>query len=145
MEGYKMAICSNSSFVAVTHHLDLCNIDDIFEKEDIFTLESVSTSKPSPEIYLKAIKHFNEKPENCLIIEDSIAGLTAACNAGVEAIFYTGATHNFNKTKKIQNTLEMLRLMENNTIIGNTHDLMDIFSYTKNEQARANSKIGGIF
>lgn len=46
----------------------------------------VEKGKPEPDIYLKACSKFNRKPEECIAIEDSINGVTAAIRAGMNAI-----------------------------------------------------------
>lgn len=43
--------------------------------------DDVINSKPSPEIFLKAAELINVSPENCVVIEDSGAGIKAAFNA----------------------------------------------------------------
>ncbi|OTG88791.1 HAD family hydrolase [Acinetobacter sp. ANC 3813] len=52
----------------------------------ILTRENVQNIKPHPEIYLKAIEHFNVQPEECLIIEDSLIGVESANQAGIEVV-----------------------------------------------------------
>jgi beta-phosphoglucomutase len=46
----------------------------------------VSKAKPDPEIFLLGAKEVNTKPEDCVVFEDSQAGLDAAKNAGMKAI-----------------------------------------------------------
>ena len=48
--------------------------------------DKVKRSKPDPEIFLLAASTYGVEPENCLIFEDSIAGVTAAHNAGIPVI-----------------------------------------------------------
>lgn len=48
--------------------------------------DQVENSKPDPEIFLKAAQGLQMPVENCLIIEDSEAGVQAAVNAGIPAI-----------------------------------------------------------
>lgn len=49
----------------------------------ILTRESVSRIKPDLEIYLKALQHLELKAEDCLVFEDSLAGVSAAHAAGI--------------------------------------------------------------
>jgi len=61
--------------------------------EDIFTLiyskGAVKELKPNPEIHYKILKELNVKPEQCLVIEDSLIGVEAANNANIEvAVMY---------------------------------------------------------
>lgn len=60
------------------------NLFDYFEK--IVLYEDVANKKPNPEVYIKLIKELNLKPEDCLIIEDSLSGIQAAKNANIEVL-----------------------------------------------------------
>ncbi|MEX2232032.1 MAG: HAD family phosphatase [Cyclobacteriaceae bacterium] len=46
----------------------------------------VSKGKPHPEVYLKTAKALNYKPENCVVFEDSLAGVEAAKKAGCKVV-----------------------------------------------------------
>ncbi|WP_452227451.1 beta-phosphoglucomutase [Lacinutrix cladophorae] len=46
----------------------------------------VSNAKPDPEVFLIAAKHLNIKPENCIVFEDSVAGVQAANTANMISI-----------------------------------------------------------
>lgn len=46
----------------------------------------VSKAKPDPEVFLIGAKKLNAKPEDCIVVEDAIAGIEAAKNAGMIAI-----------------------------------------------------------
>jgi len=50
----------------------------------LLTREHVDNIKPHPEVYLKALQHFDVPPEQCLIIEDSLIGVEAAKLANIE-------------------------------------------------------------
>jgi beta-phosphoglucomutase len=50
--------------------------------EDIVSASDVCNGKPHPEVYLTAARRASVKPENCLVIEDSIPGIQAAKAAG---------------------------------------------------------------
>lgn len=83
-EGYGLALASNS--VRVT-------IDMMMEKADLqkyldFTLsnQDVTKSKPDPEIYTTAIKRFDLKPEECLVVEDNPNGVKAALGSGANLL-----------------------------------------------------------
>lgn len=52
----------------------------------IYTREDVSAIKPDPEIYGKIQREWNFSPAECLIFEDSLTGVLAARNAGIEAV-----------------------------------------------------------
>ncbi|WP_179004613.1 beta-phosphoglucomutase [Winogradskyella forsetii] len=46
----------------------------------------VSKAKPDPEVFLIAAKQINIKPEDCIVFEDSVAGVTAANTANMISI-----------------------------------------------------------
>ena len=48
--------------------------------------ENYSESKPHPAPYILAAELANCKPKNCLVFEDSIAGVTSAANAGMNVV-----------------------------------------------------------
>lgn len=52
----------------------------------ILTRENVQNIKPHPEIYLNVLEHFKIEAKDCLIIEDSLIGVEAANNAGIEVV-----------------------------------------------------------
>ena len=60
------------------------NIDEIFEI--ILSKEDVKEKKPSPEVHNKIMHLLNVEPCECLIIEDSLIGVQAAKNAGIEVV-----------------------------------------------------------
>lgn len=82
--GMNTAVASSTSYekvkeilteVEVTPYLDLIISGEFFEK-----------SKPDPAIYLKTAELLGVKPEECIAIEDSTAGITAAKCAGMTVI-----------------------------------------------------------
>ncbi|KAJ4777540.1 riboflavin kinase/FMN hydrolase [Rhynchospora pubera] len=48
--------------------------------------DEVEDGKPSPNIFLEAAKRMNTEPSSCLVIEDSVAGVTAGNAAEMEVI-----------------------------------------------------------
>ena len=104
-EGYGLALASNS--VRVT-------IDMMMEKADLqkyldFTLsnQDVTKSKPDPEIYTTAIKRFDLKPEECLVVEDNPNGVKAALGSGanllkVETVYDVTYQNIKNRIKEIE-------------------------------------------
>lgn len=64
--------------------LEQMNIMHVFDL--ITRKEDVINKKPDPEIYNKIMQHYNAKPKECLIFEDSYTGVLASKNAGVEVV-----------------------------------------------------------
>jgi HAD superfamily hydrolase (TIGR01509 family) len=75
-EGYRMAVCSNSIRDTIENMMRKAALIDYLEF--IMSNEDVEHSKPSPEIYIKAMKKMNLKPDECLILEDNKNGIKAA-------------------------------------------------------------------
>lgn len=52
----------------------------------ILTREDVTKIKPDPEVYLKALQHFDLAATECLVVEDSLIGVQAALAAGIQVL-----------------------------------------------------------
>ena len=76
LDGYKLAVCSNSIRKTVLTVLSKLGIIEFFDL--ILSNEDVKNSKPHPEIYWKAISEISCLPEETLIVEDSPYGLLSA-------------------------------------------------------------------
>jgi HAD superfamily hydrolase (TIGR01509 family) len=87
--GLSMSIASNSPKDRVKLALQLTGLLPYF-KNAIVTYEDVSQGKPAPDMYLLAAKNAGAKAGNCLVIEDSITGVTAAVDAGCWTLGFTG-------------------------------------------------------
>ncbi len=92
-------------------------IYDMFDL--ILTYEDVTKKKPNPEIYLKVIEKLNVSKESCLIIEDSLEGVKAANNAGIEVL--NVVDENMYKTQEIIDTLSTYKM-------NNLKDILQLLS-----------------
>jgi len=57
----------------------------------VLTLEDYQYTKPHPDPYLTALRRYNLRPEECLVVEDSERGLAAAVAAGLECLIVRSA------------------------------------------------------
>ena len=64
--------------------LDKVKIAGIFDA--IVDGNDISKAKPNPEVFLKAARQTKSQPENCIVFEDSLAGIQAANVAGMMSI-----------------------------------------------------------
>jgi HAD superfamily hydrolase (TIGR01509 family) len=80
----KLALASMNNRAVIEELLERMNISNYFEV--ILTVEEVAKFKPDPEIFLKSAANLRVKPRNCVVIEDSIFGVQAARNAGMDCI-----------------------------------------------------------
>jgi HAD superfamily hydrolase (TIGR01509 family) len=83
-ENYKISVASSTRKERVLQLLEEAKIKD--KVDYIIGGDQVENSKPNPEIFLKAAKGLDINPENCLVIEDSDAGITAAHAANMIGI-----------------------------------------------------------
>jgi HAD superfamily hydrolase (TIGR01509 family) len=61
--------------------------------DNVFSSTQVARGKPAPDLFLHAASRMNTLPEECLVIEDSIAGVQAARAAGMRVIGFVGGSH----------------------------------------------------
>ena len=85
--GVKMAIASSATVSDINFILSHVPIREDFNV--IIDGSRVSKSKPNPQIFLKAAEELNAKPEDCVVFEDSIAGIKAANSAGMKVVGIT--------------------------------------------------------
>jgi HAD superfamily hydrolase (TIGR01509 family) len=92
--GNRRCICSNSSGERLKMELEKTRLYDFFAPE-IFSAGEVGTRepKPSPNVYLHAMKHFGVPAHEALVIEDSVFGVMAAKLSGARVVGFTGGRH----------------------------------------------------
>ena len=59
----------------------------------IFSTALVQRGKPHPDLFLYAAKAMGAAVYDCVVVEDSVAGVTAARRAGMRAIGFVGGSH----------------------------------------------------
>lgn len=91
----KIATCvaSSSPRARVIKALNLTKQLDYFTDEAIFTSQQVKNGKPAPDLFLFAAEKMGFKPQNCIVIEDSAAGIEAAIAANMNVIGFLGGSH----------------------------------------------------
>lgn len=92
---HKMERCvaSNSLRKRVIRSLELTEQIQFFNQEHIFTAAQVQKGKPAPDLFLYAATQMGYAPKDCLVIEDSIAGIQAAQAADMDVIAFLGGGH----------------------------------------------------
>lgn len=84
LDGYRMAVCSNSIRDSMNVMLTKASLIDYFDF--YLSNQDVVKPKPEPDIYLKAIERLGALPSECLILEDSNIGIQAASDAGAHVM-----------------------------------------------------------
>ncbi|EKQ56924.1 MULTISPECIES: HAD family phosphatase [unclassified Clostridium] len=83
-ENYKIAVATSTRRERALELLEKAKIKG--KINFVVGGDEVEHSKPNPEIFLKASKGLNVEPENCIVIEDSDAGIIAAHSAKMTGI-----------------------------------------------------------
>ena len=88
------AVCSNSKGTKLETALRRGELWDrfrpyVYSSKDIEGVEE----KPAPDVFLHAMREFGTEPRATLVVEDSVAGVTAAKAAGARVVGFTGASH----------------------------------------------------
>lgn len=90
--GYKLAIGSSSKNTKKI--LKQIGLDGYFDA--VSDGINITKSKPDPEVFIKAAEMVEEKPENCLVVEDALAGIDAAYAGGfISAGIGDAASHKY--------------------------------------------------
>jgi HAD superfamily hydrolase (TIGR01509 family) len=86
-----------------------------FFGDRLTTYEDVEYGKPAPDIYQLAAFRAGFAPDKCVVIEDSVTGVTAAMAAGCHVIGFTGVAHDpISKAKALKElgVLQVVNSME---------------------------------
>lgn len=95
-KGWKTAVASSTATEKVNmimNRLGLAPWLDVIVGGDQFR-----ESKPNPEIYLKTAKLLQVSPAECITIEDSTVGITAASRAGVQVVALIDDRYGFDRS-----------------------------------------------
>lgn len=89
--GGEHSVASNSPAERVAAALRIGGLTSWFGNR-ITTFEHVRHGKPEPDVFIEAARRAGYEATRCLVIEDSITGVTAAKRAGCTVLGFTG-TH----------------------------------------------------
>ncbi|MHA1539987.1 MAG: HAD family hydrolase [Alphaproteobacteria bacterium] len=90
-------IASSSELERIKFSLRKTGVIDHFEEENIYSAQMVKRGKPFPDLFLHVAAEQGVDPADCLIIEDSVAGVQAATAAGIDVLGFTGGSHIYSK------------------------------------------------
>lgn len=82
--GIPCAVASSSPLIQIEILLNKAGLREYFSR--LQSGESIKRGKPYPDIFLAVCKHFDVKPQDALVFEDSENGLKAAEAGGIPAI-----------------------------------------------------------
>ena len=78
--GYKRALGSSTARVQVLHYMKLAGYEKRFDF--LCTGDMVENGKPAPDMFLLCAEKLGAKPEECVVVEDSVNGIRAGSAAG---------------------------------------------------------------
>jgi len=82
-----MALATAASEMNVLRVMDKLGFRKYFQK--MVTAQDVEHGKPHPEVYIKAAKGLGLRPQDCLVVEDSIPGIQSAKASGAACLALT--------------------------------------------------------
>lgn len=85
-------VASSSPLERIKLSLDVTDLRRHFGA-NVFSASNVAAGKPQPDLFLHAAASAGVGPQDCIVVEDSAAGVSAAAAAGMMAIGYIGGTH----------------------------------------------------
>ncbi|MGB8010465.1 MAG: HAD family phosphatase [Terriglobales bacterium] len=83
-QGWLQAIASSAPRANVEAVLEALAVAQFFQ--GIVSAEDVHRGKPDPEVYLTAAARVGASPDRCIVVEDAVAGIEGARNAGMRSI-----------------------------------------------------------
>lgn len=83
-KGFKIGLATNSPFRLIPVVLEKIGIQHCFDA--VCSSEHEKQGKPHPDVYISISKKLGVEPENCIAIEDSITGIKAAKQAGMQVV-----------------------------------------------------------
>lgn len=87
--GWETCIASGGRLQKMAQTLRVTGLDGCFAAERIFSATMVEHGKPAPDLFLHAARVCGFAPQACVVVEDSLPGVTAARAAGMRTLAYT--------------------------------------------------------
>ena len=85
--GFKIALASSAPIENIRLVTQGLGINNCFHS--IVSGRDVAEGKPNPQVFLLAAQKLGVKPKNCIVIEDAVAGISAAKRAGMRCLAIT--------------------------------------------------------
>lgn len=108
----KICVASNGQRDSVLNSLKMGDLIELFSEDHIFTGLQVESPKPAPDLFLMAAKRLGVQPQDVLVIEDSVPGVTAGVAAGMDVYGFTGVNHDPEKTSGMLKNAGALKIYD---------------------------------
>jgi HAD superfamily hydrolase (TIGR01509 family) len=90
--GLAKCVASSGTPDKIRHGLTCAGLYDLLAPS-IFSASQVERGKPAPDLFLFAAAQMRTAPARCIVIEDSIPGITGALAAGMTVLGFHGGSH----------------------------------------------------
>jgi HAD superfamily hydrolase (TIGR01509 family) len=90
----KKCVASSSEMTKLRLALEVTGLLPRFDPW-VFSASQVARGKPAPDLFLFAAAQMEVSPADCIVIEDSKAGVQAAVAANMRVIGFTGGSHTY--------------------------------------------------
>lgn len=91
MKEFNQCIATGGIASKTKQKIEIVGIEKYFPMERVFTADLVRYGKPEPDIFLLAADTMGYDPKDCIVVEDSLAGITAALKAKMVPIAFIGS------------------------------------------------------
>jgi HAD superfamily hydrolase (TIGR01509 family) len=85
-------VASSGTPEKIRHGLTSAGLYDLLSPH-IFSATQVARGKPAPDLFLFAAEQMKAQPQRCIVIEDSVSGITGARAADMVVLGFHGGSH----------------------------------------------------
>ena len=121
----KHCIATNGTLAQTLEKIKLCDLTNIFNEKNIFTIDMVGSGKGSPNIFLLALQQMKEQPKNAIVIDNSYTAMKGAIKAGCLPI-------SFLNRERYENS-DWIKLLKNIGVKYIFHDMNDVKKLIENK------------
>jgi HAD superfamily hydrolase (TIGR01509 family) len=93
----KIGLATSNTRETANAILEAAKIGEYFNA--VVTREDVERGKPEPDIFLEAANRLEVAPNDCVVVEDSVYGVTAARKAGMKVVGVSTGFHRDDELK----------------------------------------------
>jgi beta-phosphoglucomutase len=111
----KIALATMSSRKVVDKLLPEKKVEGYFDV--VVTADEIVKPKPDPEVFLVSAARLGVKPEDCVVVEDSVFGVRAAKTAGMRCIAVSSGVYSREELGKEKPDITVDALTEKETIL----------------------------
>ena len=101
----KHCIATNGTLEQTLEKIKLCGLEDVFDEQNIFTIDMAGSGKGSPDVFLLAMDKMNGKPKNTAVIDNSYTAMKGAIKAECLPVAFLNSERfeSTDRIKRLQN------------------------------------------